>query len=81
MKTVRGDVQVIRDTVAAHVAKEDVIFEVFKRALHLGVTVTSALVALLVSVIGYLLSTRSVCTERTCIVFFGAAYRRPLHLV
>jgi hypothetical protein len=36
-------------------AKEDVIYEIFKRVMNTGVTITGALIALLLSIIGYLL--------------------------
>jgi hypothetical protein len=38
--------------VTSHVAKEDLVFEIFKRTLNTGVT--GALIALLLSIIGYL---------------------------
>jgi glutamate-1-semialdehyde aminotransferase len=48
-------VETIRSTVTSHVAKEDLLFEIFKRTLNTGVTITGALIALLLSIIGYLL--------------------------
>jgi hypothetical protein len=53
--TVKEDIQLIRDALTAHVAKEDVVHEMFKRAMNTGVTITGALIALLLSIIGYLL--------------------------
>ena len=38
-----------------HVAKEDVIYEILKRVMNTGVTITGTLIALLLSIIGYLL--------------------------
>src|SRR5512132_1244698 len=55
LKSVRDDVQLIRDALTGHVAKEDVIYEIFKRVMNTGVTITGALIALLLSIIGYLL--------------------------
>jgi hypothetical protein len=55
LKQIRADVETIRSTVVSHVAKEDVIYEIFKRVMNTGVTITGALIALLLSVIGYLL--------------------------
>ena len=42
-------------TLTSHVAKEDVIYEIFKRVMNIGVAITGALIALLLSIIGYLL--------------------------
>ena len=39
----------------SHVAKEDVVYEIFKRVMNTGVAITGALIALLLSIIGYLL--------------------------
>ena len=50
-----ADLQVIRDALTGHVAKEEVIYEIFKRAMNTGVAITGALIALLLSIIGYLL--------------------------
>ena len=55
LATVREDIQLIRDALTGHVAKEDVIYEIFKRVMNTGVTITGALIALLLSIIGYLL--------------------------
>jgi hypothetical protein len=55
LKTINAAVQTIRDQITAHVAKEDVMFEVFKRVMNAGVSVTGALLAVLLSIIGYLL--------------------------
>jgi hypothetical protein len=38
-----------------HVAKEDVICEIFKRVMNTGVSITGALIAVLLAIIGYLL--------------------------
>jgi hypothetical protein len=55
LATVKDDIQLIRDALTSHVAKEDVIYEIFKRVMNTGVTITGALIALLLSIIGYLL--------------------------
>ena len=55
LASVKQDILVIRDALTSHVAKEDVIYEIFKRVMNTGVTITGALIALLLSIIGYLL--------------------------
>ncbi|MGZ9034007.1 MAG: hypothetical protein ACXW25_06300 [Rhodospirillales bacterium] len=55
LAAVKDDIQLIRDALTSHVAKEDVIYEIFKRVMNTGVTITGALIALLLSIIGYLL--------------------------
>jgi hypothetical protein len=55
LASVKGDIQLIRDALTGHVAKEDVIYEIFKRVMNTGVTITGGLIALLLSIIGYLL--------------------------
>ena len=55
LAAVKEDIQLIRDALTGHVAKEDVIYEIFKRVMNTGVTITGALIALLLSIIGYLL--------------------------
>ena len=55
LATVKDDIQLIRDALTSHVAKEDVIYEIFKRVMNTGVTITGTLIALLLSIIGYLL--------------------------
>ena len=57
LATVKDDIQLIRDALTSHVAKEDVVYEIFKRVMNTGVTITGALIALLLSIIGYLLVT------------------------
>ncbi len=52
---VKADIQGIRDTLTGHVAREDVLHEIFKRVMNTGVAITGALVMLLLSIIGYLL--------------------------
>ena len=52
---VKEDIQQIRDALTGHVAKEDVIYEIVKQVMNTGVTITGALIALLLSIIGYLL--------------------------
>jgi hypothetical protein len=49
LATVKEDIQQIRDALTGHVAKEDVIYEIFKRVMNTGVTITGALIALLLS--------------------------------
>jgi hypothetical protein len=56
LATVKEDIQLIRDALTGHVAKEDVIYEIFKRVMNTGLTITGALIALLLSIIGYLLA-------------------------
>jgi iron-sulfur cluster repair protein YtfE (RIC family) len=55
LATVKDDIQSIRETLTSHVAKEDVIYEIFKRLMNTGVSITGALIALLLAIIGYLL--------------------------
>ena len=55
LASVKQDIQLIRDALTGHVAKEDVVYEIFKRVMNTGVTITGALIALLLSIIGYLL--------------------------
>jgi iron-sulfur cluster repair protein YtfE (RIC family) len=55
LAVVKENVQQMRETLTSHVAKEDVILEMFKRVMNTGVTITGALVAILLSIIGYLL--------------------------
>lgn len=55
LASVKQDILVIRDALTSHVAKEDVIYEIFKRVMNTGVAITGALIALLLSIIGYLL--------------------------
>ena len=52
---VKDDIQSIRDALTSHVAKEDVIYEIFKRVMNTGVSITGALITLLLAIIGYLL--------------------------
>jgi hypothetical protein len=40
LATVKEDIQQIRDALTGHVAKEDVIYEIFKRVMNTGVTIT-----------------------------------------
>jgi hypothetical protein len=54
LKQIKGEVETIRSTVTSRVAKEDLLFEIFKRTLNTGVTITGALIVLLLSIIGYL---------------------------
>ena len=55
LATVKADIQLIRDALTGHVAKEDVVYEIFKRVMNTGVAITGALIALLLTIIGYLL--------------------------
>ena len=55
LATVKEDIQQICDAPTSHIAKEDVVYEIFKRVMNTGVTITRALIALLLSIIGYLL--------------------------
>jgi hypothetical protein len=51
---VKSDIQSIRDALTSHVANEDVVYEIFKRVMNTGVSITGALIALLLAIIGYL---------------------------
>jgi hypothetical protein len=55
LATGKDDIQLIRDALTGHVAKEDVVYEIFKRVMNTGVAITGSLIALLLSIIGYLL--------------------------
>ena len=55
LSIVKDDIQRICDALTSHVAKEDVVYEIFKRVMNTGVSITGALIALLLSIIGYLL--------------------------
>ena len=55
LTTIEGEVATINQAVTSHIAKEDLLFEIFKRTLNTGVAITGGLIALLVSIIGYLL--------------------------
>jgi hypothetical protein len=50
---VKKDILATRDALTGHVAKEDVVYEIFKRVMNTGVAITGALIALLLSIIGY----------------------------
>ena len=52
---VKDDIQRIRDALTSHVVKKDVVYEIFERVMNTGVSITGALIALLLSIIGYLL--------------------------
>ena len=67
LATVKEDIQLIRDALTGHVAKEDVIYEIFKRVMNTGVTITGALIALLLSIIGYLLGVNDVGPFGACL--------------
>jgi len=56
LATVKADMQPIRYTLTSHVAKEDVIYEIFKRMMHAGVAEGGGLITLLLSNIGYLIA-------------------------
>jgi hypothetical protein len=49
-------VQRIRDQVNGHIAKEDVIFEIFRKTLSVGVAFAGTLVLTLFGIIGWLLT-------------------------
>jgi hypothetical protein len=53
--TVKDDIQSIRDALTNQIAKEDVVYEIFKRVMNTGASITGALIALLLAIIGYLL--------------------------
>jgi hypothetical protein len=52
LATVKDDIQSIRNTLTSHVAKEDIVYEIFKRVMNTGVSITGALIALLLAIIG-----------------------------
>ena len=58
LATVKHEIQMIRDSLNSHLAKEDVIYEIFKRVMNAGLAITGALVGLLLTIIGYLLMTK-----------------------
>jgi amino acid permease len=45
----------MREALTGHMAKEEVMYDVFKRVMNTGITLASALFAILLSIIGYLL--------------------------
>src|SRR5512134_2755062 len=51
---VKSDIQRICDALTSHVAKEDVVYEIFKR-VNTGVSITGALIELLLAIICYVL--------------------------
>jgi hypothetical protein len=51
---VKDDIQSIRDALTSHVAKKNMVYEIFKRVMNTGVSIIGALIALLLSIIGYL---------------------------
>jgi hypothetical protein len=55
LSIVKGDIWLIRNALTSHVAKEDVVDEIFKRVMNTGVSIAGALIALLLAIIGYLL--------------------------
>jgi hypothetical protein len=55
LHTVKTEIQLIRDSLNSHLAKEDVIYEIFKRVMNVGIVITGGLVTVLLSIIGYLL--------------------------
>jgi hypothetical protein len=71
---VKNDIQVIRDALTSHVAKEDVIYEIFKRVMNTGVSITGALIALLLAIIGICSCIRLGCSDRRRA---GPIHRRP----
>lgn len=56
LKLVNVAVQQIRDQVSSHIAKEGIVFEIFRKTLGLGITVTGALLLTLLAAIGWLLT-------------------------
>lgn len=55
LATVKADIQLIRNALAGYVVKENAIYELFMWVMNTGVAITGALIALLLSIIGYLL--------------------------
>jgi hypothetical protein len=56
LKQIKGEVEMIRTTVASHVAKEDVLFQIFQKVLGLGIAVGGTLLATFLAMIGWLLT-------------------------
>ncbi len=56
LKQIKGEVETIRTTVTSHVAKEDVLFQIFRKTLGLGIAIGGTLLATLLAVIGWLLT-------------------------
>jgi prophage DNA circulation protein len=56
LKQIKGEVETIRTTVTSHVAKEDVLFQIFQKTLGLGIAIGGTLLATLLAVIGWLLT-------------------------
>ena len=56
LKQIKGEVETIRTTVTSHVAKEDVLFQIFQKVLGLGIAIGGTLLATLLAVIGWLLT-------------------------
>ena len=56
LATVKEDIQQIRDALTRHVAKENLIHEIFKRVMNPASPITGAMIALLLSIIGCLLA-------------------------
>ena len=50
LATVKEELSAAASQIASHIAKEDVIFEIFRKTLSVGVTVTVGLVAVLLSI-------------------------------
>ena len=55
LATVKANLRVIRAALADHIAQEEVICEIFKQVMNIGVAITGALIALLLLIVGYLL--------------------------
>ena len=56
LKQIKGEVETIRTTVTSHVAKEDVLFQIFQKMLGLGIAIGGTLLATLLAVIAWLLT-------------------------
>ena len=53
---IKGEVASIKESVTAHIAKEDVLFNIFSRTLNTGIALTGGLITVLLAIIGYLLT-------------------------
>ena len=53
---VGDEVRTIRDQLSTPIAKEDLLFEIFRRAMTIGISVTGGLISVLLAVIGWLLT-------------------------
>ena len=55
LRAERARTESLRETLASHMARQDVLNQLIRRALNLGAAATGALILILLSMIGYLL--------------------------